>query len=138
MNFHQSVEDILKTATPEQRLMWNNIFLRYGERASLSQYVYTGLITGSELGTYVARKMYFAYSLLMSYQSANAAQQFLRLYSESNAEMINLSSSVPVWDVTAAAIKYQSPSYKYDNLLFSRIFAQGADYCIFIGYRITY
>ena len=66
MNYHQTPEDIIKSASPEQRLLWNFIFLNFGVNISISQFFYIGGIAGSELTTYNANKLYLAYDLTIS------------------------------------------------------------------------
>jgi len=139
--FHQSVEDILKAATPEQKILWNDIFLRFGERIAISQFYFCGALVGSELATYVARKMYLALSFSAATVNrgtavANAAS--ITTYDESNAINFYLHHNSAVWDATAAALRYSGINPKCNNLLFSRVAFSSLELVQFIGYRITY
>lgn len=135
--FHQSVEDILKSATPEQRLQWNYIFLRFGERISISQLVTYGAFTGTELLTYSANKIYLAYDLYVEGISNSALiAQNITLYDETNAIWTVINQNRIIWDTTAAAIRYIVPSYNLTNILFSRLVVPGGSRGRFIGYRI--
>lgn len=137
--FHQSVEDILKAATPAQRIVWNDIFLRYGERAAVSQVFYQGPSAGAEFLNYVPRKMYFAYEFKLSYAGVGNIPKSAVFYDENNVVKIAHSNNVVYWDATAAAVYYQGNTEKLDNLLFSRVLFGGAVvYVDFIGYRIMY
>lgn len=138
--FHQSVEDILKAATPEQKIIWNDIFLRYGERISVSQLYIKGNL--GELNQYVARRMYLAYQLTMTDRvTGGFSASFARVefYDEDNV-MQNMAANLTMyWDATAAAVRVASNILTIQNALFSRIVG-GTGYtgCYFIGYRIIY
>lgn len=137
--FHQSVEDILRAATPEQRIVWNYIYLRYGERCAVSQLQFSGNLIGSELATYAAGKMYFALQLSYSGTPAAAvAPEYLRLYDESNNIKFVISNVLPVWDATAAAMRYLNNMAYINNMLFSRLVMNTNDDISFIGYRLIY
>lgn len=135
--FHQSVEDILKAATPEQRLLWNYVFLRFGERVPISQYFYAGNSSGAELSIYSANKMYVAYSLLISSATdyLSVSIQPAIIWNELNAEIHRLSCAQPIWDATAAAARYVHNTFQVNNILFSRL--AGGLQVRFIGYRIS-
>jgi hypothetical protein len=137
--FHQSVEDILKAATPEQRLLWNYIFLRWGERVPISQFYYAGALTGSELGVYSANKLYVAYSFKVSSNSAPslATPIFLNYYNEANVIFQTDGVNLPFWDATAAAVRYSNSSSESFNIYFSRVANTAGTVSVkFIGYRI--
>lgn len=135
--FHQSIEDILKAATPEQRLLWNYIFLRWGERISVSQYVYSGLLSG-ELTAYSANKMYLAYSIFMSGTNTTGAATFnyLQTLNELNANLHLIHNAGEYWDDTAAAVRFTNKPIEVRNIFFSRLLGLGNPYIQFIGYRI--
>lgn len=135
--FHQSIEDILKAATPEQKIIWNDIFLRFGERCAVSQFQYTG--PGGELLTYVARKIYFAITIINNNSSPGAGFSGLSFYDENNILNFNANFMNVYWDATAAAVRHLAVPMKYENFLFSRLALNGTVTQIrFIGYRITY
>jgi hypothetical protein len=137
MNFHQSVEEILKTATPEQRLIWNYIFLRWGERVPISQFVYMGTVAGAgELLVYSARKLYFAYQLETAQDATSASGFFMRLYDENNAVFFTVRNMFPYWDATAAGLKYVNGNCTSYNNYFSRLEFNAVDRVKFIGYRL--
>lgn len=139
--FHQSVEDILKAATPEQRLIWNSLFLKYGERIAISQYCYSGIIP-TPMTLFVSRKLYFAYQLTISDRSTgtfSVAFPVATLYDEANANMNMFYNLAPFWDATAAAYKVACNPVEIKNIVFSRIGATVPYNGIsFIGYMINY
>lgn len=137
--FHQSIEDILRAATPEQRLLWNHIFLRFGERVSISQYYYRGSASaGNELLTYSANKMYLAYDLKFgAVTTGSLTLNPVVLYDENNATFLQLRNNVVYWDATAAIEKFVANHIEIKNVLFSR-YLNSINYVSmqFIGYRI--
>ena len=139
MNMHQSVEDILKTASPEQRLLWNYIFLRWGERVPVSQLFYEGT-TGAagELAVYSANKIYIAYEFEMDgAAAAQVAPIYVQFFNEANAFFQTIANNAAFWDTTAAAPKYLNNNARKQNFYFSRLAAGAvASNIKFIGYRI--
>jgi hypothetical protein len=135
MNLHQNIEQILAAATPEQKILWNYIFLRWGERISVSQIAITGAI--GELSVYSANKMYFGYQYIPSLaQVPAAAPNNTTLYDETNAIYGYLANLKIAWDVTAAEIKFVSATDTYKNILFSRMVHTSGLVISFVGYRI--
>lgn len=137
--FHQSVEDILKAATPEQRLLWNYIFLRWGERVPISQVYYQGAFTGTEFLTYSANKLYIIYSALISGYSAGtvATPPTITIYDELNAAFGYFNRAAPIWDATAAAARSYGQTIVLQNIYFSRLILGTVSTGRIIGYRIA-
>lgn len=136
--FHQSVEDILKAATSEQRLLWNYVFLRWGERVPIAQLFFQGALAGSEFSVYSANKIYVAYQLGIRGGTAGGVQSAIALlYNELNVQFYVLADNTVYWDATAAAVRYMSNNTQNNNLWFSRIVLQNVSDISFIGYRLT-
>jgi hypothetical protein len=138
MNFHQNIEQILAAATPEQKILWNYVFLRWGERIGITQLVQWNLI--GDLAVYSANKMYLAYQVQIS--SGTTPQvavitQMTAMYDETNTLMDYLGQIQPYWDTTAAGPKYLISGISYKNLLFSRLTATSGIITSFIGYRLS-
>jgi hypothetical protein len=139
--FHQTIEDILRAASPAQKILWNEIFLRFGDRVAASQLVLIGAVGTPEITVYTARKIYLAYELSVSKDTpaGAAATQQVFLYNENNAQQMVYANSSVYWDATAAAARYAPNRIDINNIWFSRIASAGAyNYVKFIGYRITY
>lgn len=136
--YHQSVEEILKAATPEQRLLWNYVFLRWGERVAISQFYYCGSFAASgELLVYSANRMYVGYFLNTSNEITGAAVGArVMFYNEANVLYFTSGNNSSYWDATAAAARFVGNSYSIKNMLFSRLDRQTTAYLEFIGYRI--
>lgn len=137
--FHQSVEDILKAATPEQRLLWNDIFLKFGERCAISQYVFTGLVTGSRFASYTARRIFVAYECALSTNFPLAVStSTIGVRDENNAANYSAGNVIPVWDATAAAMRYIQNPVDLNNIYFSYIVPGNYLWVKFIGYMVNY
>lgn len=136
-NYHQTVEEILSAASPEQKLLWNWLFLRFGERITISQFLFFGT-AGGELTNFVAGKIYVCYEFNQSATpTPGAANNFTYFFDENNAIVKTTGDNMPYWDATAAAVRYISAETKANNFYFSRLTATGANRIKFIGYRIT-
>lgn len=137
--FHQSVEDILKAATPEQKILWNDIFLRLGERCAVSQLVYRGILSSAEFYAFTARRAYLAYQWIIGHSGPTSAiPDVVTIFNENNVQCLTVKNTCLAWDATAAAMVYALNTVKMTNLLFGRLSAGTYNYTSFIGYRITY
>ena len=137
-HFHQSVEDIIKTATPAQRIMWNELFLRFGENITIRQFCYSGILAGSEFVAFTARKIFYAYYLESGFEFSTPNVPYLYVYDENNLLVQKYSNSPGFWDSTAAAPKYSGAIIQTSDLYFSRLAHQQYTYLRFIGFRINY
>lgn len=138
MNYHQTIEDILKAATPEQKILWNFMFLQFGERLAASQLYYCGAIAGSEFVTFVARKLYLYYQIEVN-GLAGSATPGISLFNEINVQVHAIAAFSSYWDVAAAAPRASGMSLPSYNGYFSRIaILGGSTQFKIIGYRITY
>ena len=139
-NFHQSPEEIIKNAPPATRILWNHLFLICGDKLSISQLFFYGLIAGSEFATYRARRLYFALSFEVGHLAGvAAATAYVAFYNEHNVNTYALQNNSTIWDATAAAARYQTFSYETRDIYFSRITVPATVTLMkFIGYRIIY
>lgn len=137
--YHQTIEDILRAATPEQKILWNDIFLRFGQNCAISQLRLHGTnIIGSELSTFVARKIFVAYQLDVDGMGITTVNAYLNITDENNVAVRSINSAFPVWDTTAAVIKYSPVHKQLNNFFFGRVSATTGHSFNFIGYRVTY
>lgn len=138
MNFHQSTEEIINTATAEQRIVWNSIFLQYGEKIGLQQFTYSGPIPNSEFLIYSAAKMYLGLFIIFgSHGAAQAPNCNIEFFNKANGSQGLIGNSIPVWDTTAAALKYTAGIFNIASILFSRIIATTYGFVVFNGYRLS-
>jgi hypothetical protein len=127
----------LQAATPEQKILWNYIFLRFGERVAISQFYASGDLSIGELVTYSANKMYFCLEGFFAIANLGALEASTAFYDENNALQFSFNEYTrPYWDVTAAAVRYENGIMRFNNIIFSRwapaLYTRGK----FIGYRI--
>jgi hypothetical protein len=137
MNFHQTPEEIIKNATAEQRILWNYVFMQFGDKVGISQFYYNSLNIG-ELGVYDARKMYLALKLCVGHLGGNigGGPRAIDLYDETNTANQYLCASDSYWDVTGAQVRTFNIVIEWRTLLFSRFVSTGNAFQ-FIGYRLA-
>lgn len=136
---HQSLEDIINASDSAQRILWNEIFLKFGERIAVTPEIYSGILAGAELQTYTARKIHFAYQVSFGMVNATAASHpYIQFMDENNAQhFISFNNSL-VWNVTGAVINYDANNYVEKNIWFSHVNNDQYTQIRFIGYRITF
>jgi hypothetical protein len=140
MNYqvNQSIDEILKNADPEQKLIWSHLFLTFGERISVGQYFYSGPLAGvaATLSTYNARIIYLAYCIEWELADFNSQPCSLQSFDQNNTQKRALTNgSYPYWDVTAAGVKFFCGTGIMKNQWFSRIVTTAA-FIKFCGFRI--
>jgi hypothetical protein len=127
----------LRAASPEQKIIWNNIFLRWGENVAISQLFYQGVLGGREFNLYFANKMYFALDVCASNHGVPTnTRANLTFYDETNTESFVARDT----DIEYAILPewYYSGNILYlKNFLFSRAVPGEYGYFRFIGYRLT-
>lgn len=140
-NIYQSIEDVIKNAGSEEKIIWQQIRLITGEKAAIRQLAYVGPIAGSEFITAIANKMYLAYRLnfASSTSTALAQQGSLGIINAAGTQVMFCSMNFPVWDVTAAAMKYVTRPQDFQNIYFNNV-TNYANYTHmqFTGYRIIF
>jgi len=137
-NIHQSINEIIESASPEQRVLWQQIRLMTGEQSAVRQYSYQGLIAGSELIVYSANKIYLALELCASSTVGFGSIGSLLLSGAGDANMFYLRNNNSVWNTTAAGIQVIPNDIVAKNLWFNRIkTATNYEYVKFIGYKLT-
>ena len=137
-NIHQSVDEIIKSATPAQRVIWQQIRLITGENAGIKQHYYCGINTVVDMSSYDAHILYYALSICGSFASTPVAVfPVNRFYNENNVLSLDVTIVEPFWNVTAAQIQYHLAYFNLENVLFSRIVTDWT-YFKFIGFKISY
>lgn len=141
MNYHQSIDEILKTATPEQKIIWEYIFNRYGEKCSIQRFFIRGNIANNlEITTYALGKMFFIYKGAFTGASAvpAAIAGYALIYDEGNNLQYMVSNNSFYWDATAAAYRAANNYVEYTNMLFSRYNYSVYEYGYMIGYKLIF
>lgn len=140
-NIHQSIEEIIKSAPPQQKILWQQIRLLTGENAAIRQLSYIGP-TLADFTSYSANKLFLAIELDFSSSVASnpsAAAGLVAIYDQTNTISGYFANNAPYWDATAAAPRYMPNNISLKNYLFSRIlFAAPYNTLKFIGYKIAF
>jgi len=139
LNTHQSIDEIIRAASPSEKVLWQQVFLFCGERAAVRQLYYQGVIAGSEFLTYNANKLYVCLELdLNNGLNYSNIQPYARFYNNANAISLYGGVKDGVWNATAAAIYSTGNDILKTNLIFSRIEVGVYSDMKFIGYRVNY
>lgn len=139
-NTHQSIEEIVNSATSEQRILWDHARLICGENSAVRPVYYQGLLANSEISVYSANKAYLCYDLYVSNGNMLPAVSGGYFYTYNMVDAVEMiyQINLPYWDATAAAVKYTTASMNFKNMFFSRIGAMNNwNYLRFIGFRLT-
>jgi hypothetical protein len=107
--------------------------------ANVEPLFYEGTTVGSEFLVYAATKLYLTLDFYIVYSAGQAATTVglnCIFYNEANAICLYIFNNCPVWDTTAAVLKYTNNPNNIKNLYFSR-FSSTMNYIKFNGYRIT-
>lgn len=138
-NIHQSIDEIIKVSSPEQKILWQHVRLLTGENAAVRQLFYYGPLAGSEFATYDANKLYLACvlgasRLALTWATAIAA---LQIFDENNIARFMLSNNSSLWNSTTAAPNNVANSIEANNIYFGRLDVFVYTHIRFIGYRLT-
>jgi len=138
MNFHQTPEEIIKNADAEQRILWNMIFLRWGDKIGLQQLFFQGAAAATEFLVYSANKLYLCLSIEIGCTvTAAAGNTFLQFFNQANAAFLNMGNLSLAWNVTTAAFNTVGNNYNLKNFYFSRFTIATYTQIRFIGYRLS-
>lgn len=136
---HQTPEEIIKSASPAQKILWNYIFRLCGERAGITQLHYKGVIAGTEFLNYDAHKIYLALDLILTTNNGVLiTRPYFQLMDENNVGALFLTDNSGAWDTTAASFKFYQSSFNINNVYFSRGINQQFLYMSFTGYKISF
>lgn len=138
-NIHQSIDEIIRAASPAEKIIWQQIRLITGENAGIRQFYYCGAIAGNEIITYSANRLFFIHELDLGGDfNLRTSVPRVRVYNELNAINFIINDNSSIWNATSAAANYVSNTVKLKNILLSRIDTSIYDYIKIIGYRIAY
>lgn len=139
-NIYQSVDEIIKNSSAEQRVIWQQIRLITGENASVQQFYYCGPIAGTEFLTYSVNKLYFAFNCKFGYSSVNlgASGGNINIFNEANVASMYLQNTFAIWNATGAAPNFGYNLIDVNNIYFSRILQSQYTYMSFTGVKFSY
>lgn len=140
---HQNIKQILSAATPEQKIIWNDVFLTFGENIGISQFHWRGQFQGmgmTPLETANANIYYLCYSLVLinelNLQNTTSSVTFSdRFGAFLFGDIVSTVYYDPV--VTPPRNRYNAKTVKYENLYFWYIEPVRINAGIFTGFRIT-
>lgn len=139
---HQSIEEVLKNASPEQKIQWQAIRLITGEKAAVRQLSWSTLYGGSDPGltVFIANRLFFALQIDFGCSQpvdVNRAQVFF--YNNANALSFSLQNNAMVYNPTTLQHNYLVQNVSIKNLIFWRYQnTLNYPYVNFIGYVIVY
>jgi len=140
-NTHQSINEIIRAASPAEKILWQQVLLICGERAAVRQLHYQGSYAGSEFVTFATGKLYLCLELdVFPDITPRATNSGISCYDESNAFDFTMANSMGFYNSTTAATVYVANQLKVSNFLFGRLLLSGVAYqsLLFKGYRILY
>lgn len=141
MNYTQS--EIYKSATPEQKIIWNNLFFKFGDNLSIIQFNYTGSHQLSPFWTFLARQYWYALQLSFgatvgaAVTTAGGVTQF---NDENNTPLFYADFSIPSFNTSSASQNYSNVFWTIKNIHFANCWQPSVrhPWVNFIGYRLTY
>jgi len=139
-NIAQSIDDIIKNATPTEKILWQQIRLLTGENASIRQFYFSGyLAAATDLTTYAANKLFLALEINCGFTGNPVpGNYFAAFFDAANNVNLSFENSSLMWNATTAAFNKTGNPLILHNILFSRVNV-GNYLCIkMIGFKITY
>ena len=140
--YQQSIEDIYKSASPEQKIQWQAIRLITGEKAAVRQLSWSSLYGGPNPGltTFIANRLFFALQIDFGAQQVSHVSNGLIYFADAtNNWNFFAQNSSTVFNTATGQANYTANYMSLKNLIFWRYFV-GAHYSWvnFIGYVIVY
>jgi hypothetical protein len=133
--------EIFLSASPEQKILWEFICLRFGETIAVSKYFYCGLHTaGIRLNTYVAGRLFVAYSFYCNYpRIVNTGFDPVTFHDENNVAFLTSDNGTAIYDPVVPAWRVVQLPISIANLYFSRfVWVPNNQHLKFIGFQIMY
>lgn len=141
-NINQSIDEIIKNASPAAKVIWQQIRLATGENASVRQYYVGMALPGSEFT--VAgnpRRVYLANYLILNHNNAVPSNTdffftVTGLFGATHLKNVSLG-----WDTTAAVMKWLPNTIILKDIEFTAITSGVGGVTptiLFNGYKITY
>jgi len=133
-NYNFGLDEIFKSATPPQKIIWNEVCLIAGDTFSI-QPVYINKGAPTVFETFTARTLWFAYSMYIGSAVAGGAPPdgYCAIYDYLNAATINLRLSQFIGGA------YEDFYFgQIENIMFGRIALTNYNGVIFTGFKIVY
>jgi len=130
-----NLQDLLSDASPEQMIIWNDIFLRFGDNIAIQQYVTRGTAP-TEMTAYQLGRVFFGYDVIFGANTGIfGAQPIVTLNDEANNNSMILTNTTSFFNV---ANQWSANHIQVKNILFSKFTQSNYQYVFFSGFRIIY
>lgn len=138
--YHQNLEQIINSADPATRVIWEQVLLLVGENAAVRQFYFAGPVAGSEFLTYTLGTIYLALDCEAGIPTAGTvgAGGLVTFYDQLNVINFAGENNSPAWDTTGAVMEYSLNNYRNENIFFGRVAMSVFSYFKFIGYKIVF
>ena len=132
------ITEFSRNASPDQLLLWRHASGVIAWNTIVPLY-FAGAIAGSEFLVYNAAKLYICLDATFQYSTPAAVTNLALMTIRKEADVIcgYYTNGHPVWDTTAAALKYTHNPIFLQNFYFCRIEASLFSYMKFNGYRLN-
>jgi len=137
-NINQSVDEIIKSSSPAQRILWQQVRRITRENASVQQIIYNGSIS-VPFTTFVSGFVFLAYEISIYNSSAVQAGSINKIvaYNHLNVASYRFGIGYPFWNATTASQNTFLGVDKWENIFFGRIDSAGSfNLMHFNGFRI--
>jgi hypothetical protein len=141
-NFNES--EIFQSASPAQKILWNFISLRFGNKISVSQFYFCGrenLL--NEINLFQTHRIFVCYQLNGNWEHnslSNTDLRYVGVYNENNIMNYKMTNGVIIYNTTIPALQSLGTWIHHENFYFSRLQSdvQGNVWYKFIGFRVSY
>jgi len=130
-NFHQSIEDMIRGATPEQRILWNYVFYKFGENIAVEQFYYVGVT--NPFGTTPVGLHYLAYNIELSSNNHNDVNPAWATFLDETLTQIFTLQNSSAGDVT---IGFAENNAETKNIIFRRFSVNVFTHCKIQGFKL--
>lgn len=132
--------ELYKCATPETKLIFDHLYLKFGDSLSISRFCYTGVINSTFWLTFTARRLFLALYVSFGHGGAvlNTSSPQVSFYDETDTIFYQSNQSNIMMNDTLQLVRYNGMNIYERNIYFSRILKTHYDYINFIGYEIRF
>ncbi len=139
-NFNES--EIFKSASPEQKILWNDVNFRFPQNAAITQTYQKGQNSAwHQINFYIARTIWVIYQIRFSIftNGVQSLPVWIGIYDENNTLCEKITSSNLVWNTTGSTINYYFNTITINNFWCGRIVVtDGTLYSSYIGYKLQF
>lgn len=132
-----SISEIMRSATAEQKIVWNDLYSKFGERLAVVPLYYSGVTESAPFYNLIARRIYFAYSIQTgAAETKNALVPVIFDDENGNSVMYAYNRAI------AVSPQYNANALLIENIYFARCqITNGTPlfhFIKFVGFAINY